>query len=71
MPSDLGEFILMSTVQNMKEIGKMTFKMDMERNPGKMDRSMKDIIKKAKNMERENISGQMDLFILGIGLIIK
>jgi len=36
-----------------------------------MDRNMKAPIKKARNMEQENMSGLMDLVTKEIGLIIK
>lgn len=36
-----------------------------------MDPDMKDNIIKEKNMGKENIYGMMEVFMMGIGIIIK
>lgn len=54
-------------VRNMREIGKMIFKMDMGNNAGKTDQNMKDTINKVKSMEKVIILGPMDLLMMVIG----
>lgn len=46
---------------NMRETGRTIYKTDGELRPGPMDRSMREIIKRAKNMVMELIFGQMVL----------
>lgn len=60
-------FIYIPMVQNIKEIGKMIFNKVLAYKVGKMGLNIKDIIKKEKNMEKENIYGQMVLHTMGNG----
>lgn len=55
----------------MKDNGKMTFNMVLELRPGLMDRNMKAIIKKERNMAMVLIFGQMVLNIKDHGRTIK
>lgn len=49
----------------------MIYKKDKEKNNGKMDLVIKDFIKKVKNMDKENISGQINQFTKANGMKIK
>ena len=51
----------------MKVIGKRIFNMDMVLKDGQMAQNMKVFIKMVKSMEKENILGQMDHFMMEIG----
>ena len=46
-------------VPDMKEIGKMTYNMDLDLNNGLINQAMKDIIKKVRSMGRALIYGVM------------
>ena len=61
------ECICMQMEQNMRDIGKMTCKKDLEMNVGLMDLSMKDIILEDKSMDKEHIFGMMAHLLKEIG----
>ena len=50
---------------NTLDIGKMISKMEKAKKYGQIVLVIKDNIKMEKKMEKEHLSGQMDLFMLG------
>ena len=65
------EFISIITVQSIKENGSMIISMEKEFNHGLMEVNTRDIMNKAKRMEKVNILGEMAVTSLEIGKIIK
>lgn len=57
--------------QNTKDIGEMTYSMDMGLKLGQTDLGMRGTIRTGRNMEREHILGVMALGMLETGTIIK
>ena len=55
----------------MKATGRTTSNMEKEQKHGLTAQNMMVIIKKEKNMDKENIVGQMDQVIMDYGLKIK
>ena len=58
-------------VPNIKVNGKRIREMGMVFRLGLMDRIMKELGKMGRGMAKEHIFGQMDLVIMGLGLMIK
>ena len=65
------EFTLMSTVQNMRVIGKMICNTDMVLRHGQTARSTRVTTKMERSMAREPMSGAMDHATLETGSITK
>ena len=56
---------------NMRDTGKMTYKMAVELKLGQTGLNMMEITKKEKNMDMASIFGMMGHLMKEIGLIIK
>lgn len=69
-PTDL-VFIIIIQVQYTKDIGLKIFKMGLEFKFGLTTVNIKELISMVKNMETENIHGQMEVTIKENGIIIK
>ena len=65
------EFILIQMAQVILAIGKMTYKMEKEKNFGLMEVSTMEIIRWEKNTVRVNIGGLMEVLMMVHGLITK
>jgi len=63
--------IITQTAVNMKESGLMTCKMETAKKLGKINQLIKVNTKKVKNMDLVFMYGQMEVYIMEIGLIIK
>lgn len=55
----------------MKENGWMIYNMDLELKHGLIKQSLKDIISMVRKKDLESITGEMDQYILEIGLKIN
>lgn len=65
------EFILIQMVQVTQDFGKMTYRMEKEKNIGLMEVNTLEIIRWEKNMVRVNIGGLMEVLMMEHGLITK
>lgn len=63
--------ITMLTEVNMKVNGLTIYRMVKVKKPGKISQRTKEVIIKVRSMEQEYMFGQMAVYIMGNGLIIK